>query len=135
MKEKLPSVTEPSGFTLLEVMIAMAVLSIGIMAIAGIQYMIVNGNTNGNVVTQEMMLAQRVMEQVKNTDDPVTIFFAPLAGVDQTSTLAGPYNVNVTALNPLGGNTSRFITVSVTKVGGVGGHPVILQCLTHGKGI
>ena len=36
------------GFTLIEVMIAMAILTIGILAVVGIQHHIVNGNTNAN---------------------------------------------------------------------------------------
>lgn len=124
-----------AGFTLLEVMIAMAVFSIGILAIVGIQYMVVNGNTNGNVVTQQMMLAKRVMEQMKNTTNPTSITSNVLNGVDMYGNPGGPYNVNATVTNPLTGATSRFIDVTVTKVGGVGGHPLTLQCITHGSGI
>ena len=30
---------------------------------------------------------------------------------------------------------ARFITVTVTRNGGIGGHPVTLRCLTQGNGV
>jgi len=123
-----------NGFTLLEVMMAMAIFSIGILAIVGIQHMIVKGNANGNVVTQELMLAQRVMEQLKNNPDPNLLTSSVQNGVDVVGDNGGPYNVTSTITNPIGGNSSRFIQVTVTKIG-PGGHPLTIQSLSHGNGI
>ncbi len=122
------------GFTLLEVMMAMAIFSIGILAIVGIQHMIVRGNTNGNVVTQQLMLAQRVMERLKNNSAPSSLSSTVLPDVDMNGDNGGPYTVRSTITNPIGGNSSRFITVTVTKAG-PGGHPLTIQSLTHGNGI
>ncbi len=122
------------GFTLLEVMMAMAIFSIGILAIVGIQHMIVRGNTNGNVVTQQLMLAQRVMEQLKNNAAPSSLSSSVQSGVHMDGENGGPYTVTSTITNPIGGNSSRFITVTVTKAG-LGGHPLTIQSLTHGNGI
>lgn len=122
------------GFTLLEVMMAMAIFSIGILAIVGIQHQIVQGNANGNVVTQQLMLAQRVMEQLKNNVAPSSLSSSVQNGVDANGDIGGPYNVTSTITNPIGGNSSRFITVTVTKLG-TGGHPLTIQSLTHGNGI
>lgn len=126
---------QQTGFTLIEVMVALAILAIGIMSVVGIQYHIVNGNTNANVVTQEMHLAQRLLERFKNVADPTTLSNMNLANVNETGQSGGPYNVTVAVSNPVGGSVSRFIRVTVTKTGGVGGHPVTLCCLTHGNGI
>ncbi len=122
------------GFTLLEVMMAMAIFSIGILAIVGIQHMIVRGNTNGNVVTQQLMLAQRVMERLKNNAAPSSLSSSVQNDVDMNGDNGGPYTVRSTVTNPIGGNSSRFITVTVTKAG-PGGHPLTIQSLTHGNGI
>ncbi len=123
-----------AGFSLLEVMMAMTILTIGILAIVGIQHHIVNGNTNANVVTQEMNLAQRFMEQYKNLPSPSTLNNLSLNNVDAKGQAGGPYNVTVTITNPLGGNVSRFITVNVTRTGGIGGHPITIRSLTLGNG-
>lgn len=123
------------GFTLLEVMMAMAILTIGILSIVGIQYLIVNGNTSSNVVTQQLHLAQQIMEQYKNTVNPLNLTNTNLNNVDQNGEPGGPYNVAVVVSNPLGGNSSRFISVEVTRTGGVGGHPITLRSVTQGHGI
>lgn len=133
-KNKTRKNSGQGGFTLLEVMMAMVILTIGILAVVGIQHHIVNGNTNANVVTQEMNLAQRYMEQYKNVTSPSTLDNLTLNNVDTTGQAGGPYNVTVTVTNPLGGNVSRFITVRVTRAGGISGHPVTIRSLTHGHG-
>ena len=127
------------GFTLLEVVIAMAVFAIGILAVIGLQVQVITGNSRSNIQTQQMLLAQTVMERVKNAPD----IFNPtgnnnvtnLNNVDGEGNPGGPYNVTVTRTNPLGGTTSRFITVTVTKTGGFTGHDAVVQCLSHGNGI
>jgi len=130
-----------SGFTLLEVMIAMAILSIGILAMTGMQYRNVGGNSHGNIITQETMLAQQIMERLKNTTTPSSLTAGSLTGVDEFGEAGGGYNVTWTISNPIGGSMSRFITVVVqhTKVtsstSDTGGRRVTLNSLTQGKGI
>lgn len=126
--------SKAEGFTLLEVMMAMAIFTIGILAIVGIQHLIVRGNTNGNVVTQELMLAQRVMEQLKNNPAPANLASTVLNNVNMSAENGGPYTVTSTITNPIGGSSSRFISVTVSKEG-PGGHPLTIQSLTHGNGI
>lgn len=118
------------GFTLIEVLIAIAIFSIGILGTIAMQYRVVSGTTSGNVVSQEMLLAQWVMEQKKTGADVTTLTSAIPAEVTP-----GPYTVTITPTNPLGGNASRFLTVTVSRVGGVGGHPVTIRSLTMGNGI
>jgi type IV pilus assembly protein PilV len=124
---------DTKGFTLLEVMMAMAIFTIGILAIVGIQHMIVQGNTNGNIVTQEMMLAQTITEQIKNFPDPNLLNSSVQNGIDVFGNNGGPYNVTTTIIRPFTGSSARYIQVTVTKVGR-GGHPVTIQALTHGNG-
>ena len=127
------------GFSLLEVLIAVAIFSIGIIAIAGLQYVVISGNTSGNVVTQEVMLAQRILEELKNVSDPTTLTGMTLDDVDMTGEGSGPYDVVTRISNPACGATgsndvSRFISVTVTK-DGPNGHPITVSTMTHGNGI
>lgn len=124
-----------SGFTLIEVMIAVMVLTIGILAVVSNQYTVINGTTNGNVVTQEVNLAQRYMEQYKNAQDPTTLTNQNIVGVDFQGQPGGPYNVAIRVSNPLSSTASRFVSVQVTKSGGIGGHPLTITSTTTGNGI
>lgn len=130
MKKVINNIGKEDGFTLHEVLIAIAIFSIGILASVAMQYRVVSGNANGNVVSQEMMMAQWVMEQKKNQPDVTAISTNIPSELD-----TGPYDVSVSVSNPAGGASSRLITVTVTKQGGWGGHPVVLRSMTMGNGI
>ena len=60
-----------------------------------------------------------------------------LVGVDHEGNPGGPYTVVATPTAVPGDDVekARFITVTVTRNGGIGGHPVTLRCLTQGNGV
>ena len=55
------------GFTLIEVMITMVVLSIGLVALAGIQISAIKGNSFSRRMTTAVSVAEQTIEQIKNT--------------------------------------------------------------------
>lgn len=57
------------GFTLLEVVVAMSIFVIGILATVQMGFFAVRNVTSGNIVTQATLLAQSRMEQIKNTEN------------------------------------------------------------------
>ena len=59
---------EAAGFTLIEVMIAMAILAMGMLAAVSMQYGTARNNAGGNIYTQAKMLAQAQLEILKNQD-------------------------------------------------------------------
>jgi prepilin-type N-terminal cleavage/methylation domain-containing protein len=52
------------GFTLIEVMIALAIFSIGILAIAGMQISSINGNSSARMQTEATTLAVERLERL-----------------------------------------------------------------------
>jgi prepilin-type N-terminal cleavage/methylation domain-containing protein len=110
---------ENRGFSLIEVMIAMAIFSIGILAIASMQLSSTKNNTTGNITTQASMLARQKIEELKGQD------IADLTPVDEQPDPNNPIDVNGDS-GPKGAynrywtietipdsNTSRKITVYV----------------------
>jgi prepilin-type N-terminal cleavage/methylation domain-containing protein len=59
---------ESKGFTLMEVMIAIVVLSVALLALAGLQIISIQGNSFGNHMTEAMTLAKDLMEEMKNAE-------------------------------------------------------------------
>ncbi len=58
---------ESEGFTLVEVLVAIVVLSVALLALAGLQIISIRGNSFGNHMTEAVTLAKDVMEEMKNT--------------------------------------------------------------------
>jgi|LGOV01.1.fsa_nt_gb type IV pilus assembly protein PilV len=65
------------GFSLIELMISMAILAIGLLGLAGLQGTAINGNHHGNMISQATVLAQDTIEQIRNAayDDITTTNF------------------------------------------------------------
>jgi prepilin-type N-terminal cleavage/methylation domain-containing protein len=59
---------ESKGFTLMEVMIAIVVLSVALLALAGLQIISIQGNSFGNHMTEAITLAKDLMEEMKNAE-------------------------------------------------------------------
>ena len=57
-----------SGFTLIEIMIAIFILTVGLLGVAGMAATVINGNAFGKEITTAATLAQDKMEELKNTD-------------------------------------------------------------------
>jgi type IV pilus assembly protein PilV len=55
-----------AGLTLIEVMISLAIFSIGILAVAQLQIWNVKNNTTANISTQATLLARAKLEDLKN---------------------------------------------------------------------
>jgi type IV pilus modification protein PilV len=56
------------GFTLLEVLIAFLILSVALLALAGLQIVSIRGNSFGNRMTEALTLAKDLMEEMKNAE-------------------------------------------------------------------
>jgi len=123
------------GYSLIEVMIALTIFSIGILAIAQLQISAVRNNTNGNLATQATMLAEAQIENLKNTSDVTLLADSVEPGIDQNGASGGIYTRTTTIANPLGGDFSRQIQVTVRWVRNGRLRRVVLKTLTQGSGI
>ena len=56
------------GFTLIEVLVAVVVLSVALLALAGLQIISIRGNSFGNHMTEAATLAKDLMEEMKNSE-------------------------------------------------------------------
>ena len=68
MSNKLKLLKNTSGFTLIEVMLAILILAFGMMAMALLQVTAIRGGSFSNQMTQASILGQDKIEELKNTD-------------------------------------------------------------------
>ena len=68
MKNSVLRKLDSSGFSLLELLIAVSILAIGLLAVAGLQVTAIKGNSHGNTISQATALAEDQIETIRNTD-------------------------------------------------------------------
>ena len=130
------SCSRNNGFSLIEVLIAMAIFSIGILAVANMQLWNVKNNTTGNITTLATLLARDQMEQLKNVADVTTLASGadPNNPVDENGNAGGIFTRSWVVTNPLGGSAARQLQVTVSWTKGGPNHRVVLTSITRGNG-
>jgi type IV pilus assembly protein PilV len=98
------------GFTLVEIMIALIVLSVGLVALAGLQVSAIRGNAFSKRMTTAVSIANARIEQIKNT---------PYANIQsESSTKVIQSNMNfarqVTVINDSPLPNTKTVNVTVT---------------------
>jgi type IV pilus assembly protein PilV len=61
------SIGPDAGFTLVESMLALAIMSVGLLALAGLQITALRGNALSRSMTTAVSIAEQRLEQLKNT--------------------------------------------------------------------
>ena len=111
-------VNEKSGFSLIEVMVALFIFSIGLLAVASMQIRAISGNTSARALTEAAGYAQEAIELVMA--QPFSSFALGGPTVIKTE---GIYTVNQTVATPpasMAAADAFLITVTVnwTESGG-----------------
>jgi type IV pilus assembly protein PilV len=125
------------GFTLLEVLIAVSIFAIGILAVASMQLTSIQGNAFGNEMTTATFLAQAQLERMKSVADVSTLATGGDANpIDENEIpLVGGAIYNRSWTVSAGPSAeSRQITVTVNWSSGMGNHLVTLRTITRGNG-
>jgi Tfp pilus assembly protein PilV len=118
------------GYMMVEALIAIAIFSVGFMAVATLVFSSSRNNINGNILTQANMLAREKMEELKSTTD-LTELDTPAA----PETVGGMFTRTWTASDPLTSGTSREIQVTVSWVSKGQNRNVVMKTITRGRGI
>jgi type IV pilus assembly protein PilV len=109
MTSKSPISVE-EGFTLIEIMIALVVMSIGLTALAAVQISAIRGNAFSKRMTTAMSIADGKMEQIKNGS------YASIISESATQVTQSNMNftrqVTVTNNSPLANAKTVNVTVS-----------------------
>jgi prepilin-type N-terminal cleavage/methylation domain-containing protein len=124
------------GFTLIEILIAVAIFSIGILAVAKLQLWNVKNNTTGNITTMATMLGRAQLEDLKGVADVTTLTDGadPNNPVDADGNPGGIFTRTWTVTNPLGGSITRRIDVTVSWNRRGQDRSVVLSTITRGNG-
>ena len=98
---------DEKGFSLVELLIAITILAIGLLAVAGMQSTAINSNAWANRLSTATSLAQEVMEDLLAKDAGDVIFSA--------TTAATAYDLNIPDTTTMNINISGAGTFSATR--------------------
>jgi prepilin-type N-terminal cleavage/methylation domain-containing protein len=126
------------GFTLIEVLIAIAVFSVGILAVASMQLVNTQNNTTANIMTQATMLARAQMEQLANSDIAASADLTPGTHADPNNPIdengaAGGIYTRTWTVAAGSGPSSREIEVRVNWNRRGQNRTVVLTTITRGN--
>jgi type II secretory pathway pseudopilin PulG len=118
------------GYMLIEALIAIAIFSVGFMAVATLVFSSSRNNINGNILTQANMFAREKMEELKGVTN-----LSDLDKDEAPEPVGGIFTRSWTASDPLTYGTSREIQVTVSWVYKGENRSVVMKTLTKGSGI
>ena len=116
--QKMQPKPRQSGFTILEVMIAISILAIGLLAVFSGQNMAIQGNNRASHLTEGMTLAQDKMEE---------LLALPYDSVTTGTGTQGNYSIAWTVYDNDPINNTKRIVVTVTGQGLT--NPLQLNCI------
>jgi type IV pilus assembly protein PilV len=123
------------GVTIVELMIAIGILALGVLASASIQMGTARNNSKGNIYTQAHMLAIEQLEILKNQDVGFLIpgSYGDASPIDANGQPGGIYTRSWTIDNL--GTMGRIITVTVQWQRWGKTNRVVLSSNTKGNGV
>ena len=113
------------GFTLIEIMITLVILSIGLLSLAGLQVSAIKGNANSKRMTTAVSIAEKKIEQIKNI--PYTDIQSESAQQFTVERVNFTQQVTVTANNPV--QNIKKIDITVSWKGGPKSYTVPLSTI------
>lgn len=106
-------VTDNAGFSFIDVMLSLVVLAFGVLALADLQVVASSGNTASKMMTSAITVAEKKMEEVKNT--PYASIVAEPATQVTSSGLTFTRQVTITANAPILNATTVNVIVTWTE--------------------
>ena len=107
------------GYSLIEVLVAMAIFSIGVLGVGTMILSTSRNNTNGNIMTEATMLARAKLEEKKRAADAGNLTAADdeaIANIDMQGNAGGIYNYECD-VSPQGDSLRIQVTVSWSRKG------------------
>ena len=106
-----------SGFTLIEVMIALVILAVGLLALMTMQIVSIKANAFSSEMTYAAMLGQRELENVRNMNyDNVTALARTTFDVDPT-TKGVAYSIERQVQNDIPATDMKMVTLIIDWLG------------------
>lgn len=137
MSQMVSNFKNAKGFSFIELLIAMAILAMGMLAAVSMHFGSTRNNTKGNIYTQANMLAKAQLENLKNQDVDLLVAGGPYQDPNNpvnADGLAGGIYTRSWTIATLGTGARRItVTVQWNRRGAPGS--VVISSNTKGSGV
>ena len=116
------------GFSLIELLVALTILAVGLLAMAGLQTTAIKGNAHGNTISQATSWAEDRIEDIRNSDY-VDINYVSFPKIQTQSIYTRETEIIID--DPM--SDLKRITVTVSWVAN-GPHQVVLRTIVANGG-
>jgi len=113
--------TSRNGFALIEVLMAMVIFTVGILALAGLQITTINGNAAARIQTEATAIGARIVERLRSLPFDHEDLLPTVHPHSLLASGSRPYVVNwtVRADIPVNGTkTVRVVVIPLNKING-----------------
>ncbi|MDZ7581379.1 MAG: prepilin-type N-terminal cleavage/methylation domain-containing protein [Deltaproteobacteria bacterium] len=117
------------GFTLIEVLIAMAIFAIGILSLAGLQVTYIGGNASAQMQTEATALGAQVIENLKSLPFDAPELDPAVSPHQLPAGSIGPYDVRWIVADNTPVNNAKTINVTVTPANRVNGRRINISTI------
>ena len=122
MRRKPGLLADDTGFGFIDVMVALVILTIGVLALADLQVIAVRSNAFSKGMVAALTVAETKLEQLKDSVFTSIVAEAPQPVTDTASGLTFTRQVTVTNDTPIAG--SKTVKVIVTWSDNAGSHTI-----------
>jgi len=120
IKHKLKAKSSIAGFSFIDVMLALVVLTIGVLALADLQIIASRGNTSSKNTTAAISVAEKKLEAIRNVVYANIAAEAPTQVTESGQTFTR--QVTVATNSPM--TNAKTVTVTVTWSDNAGTHTI-----------
>lgn len=117
------------GFTLIEVLIAMAIFAIGILSLAGLQVSYIGGNASAQMQTEATALGAQVIENLKSLPFDAPELDPAVSPHQLPAGSIGPYDVRWIVADNTPVNNAKTINVTVTPANRFNGRRINISTI------
>jgi prepilin-type N-terminal cleavage/methylation domain-containing protein len=121
--------TNRNGFALIEVLMAMVIFTVGILALAGLQITTISGNAAARMQTEATAIGARIVERLRSLPFDHEDLLATVRPHSLPSGGSRPYTVNWTVRADVPVNGTKTVRVTVTPFNRINGRTVTIDTI------
>ena len=124
LRKKAGFLSDDSGISFIDLMLALVVLTIGVLAMMDLQVIALRSNASSQNSATALALAEGKMEAIKNTEFTLIASQAPTTWTDTSSKVTYTTTVTVTNSSPITG--AKQVDIRITWSDKAGAHSIPL---------